>query len=252
MSMVSIIGSEKGFFARKLAKELGIDYNVPREVQIRWGHYGGEVGRKELNNKDALMKCSNKYDAMVLMSNANVPVVPFSLHPEDLMYPIFGRMYHHLQGRDVKVIRNVLDLRMPLSKYMSDFYTAYMTPLHEYRVHVINNVCVAFRRKDEKKDEEGHILVTDYYIRNHRFGWAQNTCKDRHGIGEIALKAVKALSLDFGAVDIVVRKEDSKPYVLEVNTSPGLNGEKTFNAYKDAFKAWIDLRVRTLVTGSEI
>ena len=45
---------------------------------------------------------------------------------------------------------------------------------------------------------------------------------------------IKALKLDFGAVDII-RAKNGKLYVLEVNTAPGLE-ERKLQIYADYFK----------------
>jgi D-alanine-D-alanine ligase-like ATP-grasp enzyme len=44
-----------------------------------------------------------------------------------------------------------------------------------------------------------------------------------------AQKAVNALGLDFGAVDIIYNGHEDKYYVLEVNTAPGMEGETMFS-----------------------
>jgi len=48
--------------------------------------------------------------------------------------------------------------------------------------------------------------------------------------GELARAAVKALGLDFGAVDLMLTKR-SKLYVLEVNTAPGIRSKSIEDAY---------------------
>jgi glutathione synthase/RimK-type ligase-like ATP-grasp enzyme len=47
------------------------------------------------------------------------------------------------------------------------------------------------------------------------------------GLREISSRAVDALGLDFGAVDIL-RGCDGRHYVLECNTAPGVEGEDRF------------------------
>ena len=54
----------------------------------------------------------------------------------------------------------------------------------------------------------------------------------------IAVNAVKALGLDFGAVDIIYNEKENQYYVLEVNTAPGLEGT-TLIKYAERFsKLW--------------
>jgi hypothetical protein len=62
------------------------------------------------------------------------------------------------------------------------------------------------------------------WVRSHRLGWklsyiggANDTQK------QIAKDAMRALHLDFGAIDLAVCN-DGREIVLEVNTCPGLEG----------------------------
>jgi len=87
----------------------------------------------------------------------------------------------------------------------------------------------------QKKRKVGHEN-RDNQIRNHANGWvfAQPTAAVPDDVLSEAIKAVEYLGLDFGAVDIIVGRDDGKPYVLEVNTSPGLQGETTLKFYAEA------------------
>ena len=57
---------------------------------------------------------------------------------------------------------------------------------------------------------------------------------------EEAEEAVLALGLDFGAVDLVLCKDTGLPYVLEVNTAPGLHSPTVLAAYVEAIKEMLD------------
>ena len=59
--------------------------------------------------------------------------------------------------------------------------------------------------------------------------------KINKSVKEQALKAIQALGLDFGAVDVGYNTRENKAYVYEVNSAPGLQGT-TLTAYTNAFK----------------
>jgi len=80
-------------------------------------------------------------------------------------------------------------------------------------------------------------------IRNHNNGWAfvENSvsfpsAESKEEVCREAIAAVDCCGLDFGAVDVVLGKEDEKAYVLEVNTAPGLESTALIEAYKRAFR----------------
>ena len=85
------------------------------------------------------------------------------------------------------------------------------------------------------KQKEDGSYSDDGLIRNHQDGeWRQISCSPRRSISEQAIKAVETLGLDFGAVDLILHNDT--PYVLEVNTAPGLQVDNRLEAYVRAFK----------------
>ena len=119
-------------------------------------------------------------------------------------------------------------------------YTKYKKKKKEFRVHVFRGavVDVAEKRRRNKAARPEHF---DGYIRNHGNGWV--FCRDDitrpADLDQLAVAAVRALGLDFGAVDIIWNERDNKSYVLEVNTAPGLEGT-TLEKYKNAILGWIN------------
>ena len=55
---------------------------------------------------------------------------------------------------------------------------------------------------------------------------------------------LKELGLDFGAVDVIWNEHESKAYVLEINTAPGLEGS-TVEDYKEFFNRAVTERSTT-------
>ena len=117
-------------------------------------------------------------------------------------------------------------------------YTRGVSNAGEYRVHVFNGEVILYQKKSRRIDEDGNVVTADGEeadVRNLASNWVYRTGNLRRleRIEELALSAIDALSLDFGAVDII-KDENGSVYVLEVNTAPGLGNTQTLEAYVDA------------------
>lgn len=116
------------------------------------------------------------------------------------------------------------------------FFTEYYRKEREFRIHVFNGQ-VIFQQEKLKKNGVGDDY--DKYVRSHGRGW----CFAFHHltgnpvpevVRSLAIQAVHALTLDFGAVDIGWNSK-SEPVVFEVNTAPGLE-ETSLAKYCEVIK----------------
>lgn len=114
-------------------------------------------------------------------------------------------------------------------------YVEYIKKTEEYRVHVVNGNAIFVQQKkkragfEQDKDEK--------LIRNHDNGWVfciADSDEVQDDVKHQAIKAVAAAGLHFGAVDIVVGRDDGLAYVLEINTAPGITSPTLEQAYKEA------------------
>jgi glutathione synthase/RimK-type ligase-like ATP-grasp enzyme len=112
----------------------------------------------------------------------------------------------------------------------AELYTQYVKKKKEFRVHVVNNNVVAVQEKRKKSGVDANPLV-----RSHTNGWVFcfKNIVEPNGLRVLGLNAVRAVGLDFGAVDIIYNALQDKCYVLEVNTAPGLCNT-TATVYADA------------------
>lgn len=121
-------------------------------------------------------------------------------------------------------------------------YTAGVTNVGEYRVHVFNDNVLLYQKKSRKVDEEtGEVITADGAeadVRNLASNWVYRTGNLRRleRIEELAKSAINTLGLDFGAVDIIMN-QDGDVFVLEVNTAPGISNTETAEAYINAFRS---------------
>ena len=106
----------------------------------------------------------------------------------------------------------------------AQLYTkAILQERREFRIHVMDGKITYVqqkRRRDGFRENETYSNL----VRNHHTGWIYATqnadvCDEAK---REAIKAINALGLDFGAVDVITRRGEA--WVLEVNTAPGMSG----------------------------
>lgn len=112
-------------------------------------------------------------------------------------------------------------------------FVKYVKKAKEFRVHVAFGNVIDVQEKRKRIDYTDEV---NYAVRNHHTGWVY--CREQidepNTLREVAIKAINALCLDFGAVDIIYNRYKDACYVLEVNTAPGLEGTSVDN-YVNAF-----------------
>jgi hypothetical protein len=124
-------------------------------------------------------------------------------------------------------------------------YVKYKKKKNEYRVHVFNGQVLFVQEK--RRERERERTADESLVRSHQNGWV--FCREgieyandgqELALHTIAVLAVLALGLDFGAVDIIYNARENQHYVLEVNTAPGLEGESVTD-YTNAFLGLLNL-----------
>lgn len=125
-----------------------------------------------------------------------------------------------------------------------DFYAKKENLVQEFRIHSFAGKSI---RAGIKVPREGYALTAGRgaqaahaWIRSYDGGWRINYdgFESKKSMRELAHQAVKALGLQFGAVDIGERA-DGTLIVLEVNRAPGLEGG-TVEAYAKAIRGAVD------------
>ncbi len=112
-------------------------------------------------------------------------------------------------------------------------YTKLIERAREYRVHVFDGQVIDLQ---QKKRREGND--SDGTIKNLDNGWVfvrDDITPPPRSIFDVSVRAVQALGLDFGGVDIITK--DGQCYCLEVNCAVGLEGS-TINSYVNAINRY--------------
>lgn len=115
-------------------------------------------------------------------------------------------------------------------------YTKYFRKDEEYRVHVFNGQVIDIVKKRRRSDYAFNSGFNEY-VRTHDAGWvfARNNVNPPELVTRNAIGAVSALGLNFGAVDVLYRRDGNAVRVLEVNTAPGITGT-TLRKYVEAIR----------------
>lgn len=205
-----------------------------RDVMINWGSQRvPNLGQgRTVNDPMAVARAANKISAFRAMQAGRVRTPEWSLdHRVAQQWADAGdtvvvrRLVSSFEGRGIEIVqpRGRVPAGAPL-------YTRYVKKRHEYRVHVMNGEVIDYAEKLKRRGGE-HSLVRNT-ANGYIFARAGVTLPA--DVRTQALAAVRAIGLDFGAVDVVYNERRAEAYVLEVNTAPGIENS-TLRSYVAGF-----------------
>ena len=214
------------------------------------------------NRPESVLTAISKVQTYERLTEAGVPTLSFTTDPGQARRwlnsgkRVLARQDRQSGGAGIRILVGPTD---QAGIDNADFFTRYFAKTHEYRAHVVQGRVVDLTQK--KRSQVGVHAQRDRtlhqrIIRSHDNGWIfAHEDLDLPGdlgarLSDTAISAVRALGLDFGAVDIAVRIADATAVridpqkapvikVLEVNTAPGLENTRTINAYLEAFRSVI-------------
>lgn len=245
--------------ARLLANALGLQ-RIKRErsryrpraqdVIVNWGCsvFGTPVGNtRVLNPPQAVRVASNKLRTFEVLRQNNIPVPEWTTIKTVAQTwlrsgnTVFGRdSATASEGRYITVYSGATP-GQALGNHQ--FYTKKFTCKVELRIHVFRNGQISIQRKakrDNWQADYGHI-PNGNHIRNFNNGFVfVRGDTNPYNINYVpvitsACNALRALGLDFGAFDVLV-KSDGSHVILECNTAPGIEGT-TLEVYAQALRA---------------
>lgn len=213
---------------------------------INWGNSNRPTNLADIaifNEPEDVAVASNKLLALRKLCEHGVPTIPFTSEQalaEDWTRGgfVFARtILNSHSGNGIVVCHDLGGQPLPNAR----LYTKGVTNNGEYRVHVFDGDVILYQKKSRKLDDDGNVITADgedALVRNLASNWIYRTghLERLERIEALAIQAVNALGLDFGAVDII-KDGDGNVFVLEVNTAPGLGNESTLEAYVEAFKS---------------
>ncbi len=212
-----------GVLVRSIGFTLDVDQFVFRTAILL---HMEETGIYVMNPILPLLRSRNKYLSLVSLKRAGISV-PFTLVTEDIWYayevikklgdvvikPIQGsRGYGAMRFKDAdlayEVMRTLISFRKPI--YIQQFIEK---PGRDIRAFVVGERVIASMYR---------IAPEGSWKTNIAQGGKGVPCRLTPDLEDLAIKAVKALGLWYGGVDIVESKDG--PMVLEVNGTPDWRG----------------------------
>lgn len=238
-----IMGSES---AKSLARQLPAlrtkaTKRLKRDVVlVNWGRSDLAVrGAPQLvlNKPEAVARATNKLKTFERLTLRGVQTVPWTIEKrvasswQSAGSVVYARTILNGHSGAGIILTHPGEGLVP----HAPLYTKGILKAHEYRVHVFRNEVLDFAKKRRRSNVD-----TNNYIKNLSNGWV--FCRDGvvlpDKVRNLALRALSALELDFGAIDILYKESESRAYILEINTSPGLQGT-TLERYTNKFKQFI-------------
>ena len=207
----------------------------PSDLIVNWGIPKKYFDHPHQLNKNA-RNASNKLRAFNLMVRNGLR---WTTDKEEAK--TFKLCYAHINpyssgGRGVRVVKPFEGEEVP----DAPLYTKGIPNIAgEFRVHVFKGQVIDFAQKKKLRPEEleARGITHNPLIRNLEGGYifAREGVELHPHVVQVSIEALEDLSLDFGAVDVVLSAYSDKGFVLEVNTAPGLQGS-TIVKYANAIK----------------
>jgi predicted ATP-grasp superfamily ATP-dependent carboligase len=220
-------------------------------VIINWGLSDSTAGilttDTVMNSPESVHVCSNKLRSFNALHTNNVPCLDFTTNRSQAeswlvegAKVVCRQLLSGSSGRGITVAANLE------SMVDAPLYTRYIRNRHEYRVHIVNGVSYIqkkIRLNAETLRERG-IFERDKHIRNVDNGYVYTSNHDLSTensllIIDLAKRAVSAMGLDFGGVDILYDRDSFIFKVIEVNSAPGLSPDTTLPVYVEGVSLWL-------------
>lgn len=239
----------KGLHSRRINVSSQTYKPSKKDILLNWGNTSEyayflqpRVG-KIFNPPDCVDKAVNKIRFLEICTQNDIPCPRWTTNRADATVlartnDIVARTLITAHGgRGIALIKRGTE-ELPEAK----LYTVYVPKKTEYRVHVCGDNVFDVQQKKLKRGTQN----PNFQIRSWDNGWifARQGVKFPDEVAETAVKAVKALGLDFGAVDVGWNELKKQPIVYEVNTAPGIEGE-TLDTYIKTIKGMVESYVRT-------
>ncbi len=204
---------------------------------IRWDSKHPVLADQTFNTAEAVRLSRNKKESRLAMSGLCPPTWTSWLHQRKLyQYPCIVRGRRHHAAQKFHVCNNLKEVEAALKRLgYQKWYISPIVPKElEYRIFVFQGRIIKCVRRwhTDPNQIAWNIAEGGKSVRLLRESWPIEAC-------QAAILAGHRLKLDWFAADVIIDKKTNVPYVLELNTAPGLGQDKTFKRLAKLF-IWAD------------
>ncbi len=208
---------------------------------INWGnHIFSNDAYFSANIPSAIALASDKARSRIFLQEVgvSVPVTVTWGNPQELQpnYPLIARTAQHHGGNNFYVLNDASEINNLVKEHpeiRGGYFSEVFEKDTEFRVHCAHGRILMVQ---EKPLVEGELRANQAV--NHEkwtvLKWGEINPK----IALESLKAIEALGLDYGAVDIMYNSADNSCAICEVNTSPSINTDYSSGKYAKYF-SWL-------------
>jgi len=186
---------------------------------VRWDSVHPLGAHKTINTAEAVTLSRNKHDSRFKL----LDLCPTTWDDASyLEYPCLIRPKKHFAAHKFFVVKTKLEAKRAIKRCGRGWYASPLIDKKlEYRVFVLNGKAFKMVRRfhTDPNQVAWNIANGGTSVRIMKESWPAN-------VATIAVEAGKLLGLDWYAADVIV-DQAGKPYVLELNTAPGLARDLT-------------------------
>lgn len=218
--VVAASSKQTGALLATALREHGVAIGRPARCRVSYGVPCTDT----IPTLNAKAGVGDKYEQMVRIKAAGVLVPNLYVRGDKPnKFPLLARNRIHMGGTDIRLVMQEKEMDWRAASG-SAFFVEYIPWETEFRVWVYRGLHLGTYEK-----VMGHPEMYKRLGANRKNGFVFNLVRKndipRAAVGS-AIGSVRALDLDFGAVD-VLKGEDGQFYTLEVNTAPGVqNGNR--------------------------
>jgi RimK family alpha-L-glutamate ligase len=197
-----------------------------------------------VNTLEAIEACENKFTTCQIMEQHGLPVPKFALVPDEKSldsaletvggkFPIVMKLLSGSQGIGVSVVDSYSSFKsvyQTIKKLNPDSEILIQEKIDsdfDLRIQVIVKKINALEPEIDNSIVLGAMkrsAVKDDFRTNYSLGGSVSKYDIDDDLAEMAFKAASVVGCHWCGVDIMIDSKSGKPYILEVNASPGTEG----------------------------